>query len=257
MKRPRSLLDRLAGQRAILGLLQSHPNPALAEMAGMCGYDFLFLDGEHGVFSEMDHLNTLRALAATDVLAMIRLAKHDTRALGRYLDMGVDAIVVPNVTTAEQARTLVSAMHYPPAGIRGMGAGAHRVTRYGLDLGAYLKSPREGTSLIVIIESALGVANAEDILAVEGVDGAIIGPADLSADLGCTGDFSRPVYTEAIIYIERAAATQGKLLGTAPHPGYSLEALLARGHRMFIIGADMPLICEAMSAQVARARASL
>src|SRR5207244_2945457 len=102
---------------------------AVAEMAGMCGYDFLLLDAEHGVFSERDYLQTLQALAATEALALVRLAKHDPQALGRYLDMGVDGIVVPNVSTAEQARTLTRAMEYPPAGTRGFGAPLHRATR--------------------------------------------------------------------------------------------------------------------------------
>jgi len=126
-----------------------------------------------------------------------------------------------------------------------------------MDLAAHLKSPRDGICLVLIIESALGVANVEDILAVEGVDGVFIGPSDLTADLGCAGDFSQPVYAQAVERIERAAAAQGKLLGTAPHPGYPLEALLARGHRLFVIGADMPLFCEAMSAQVAQAKSCL
>lgn len=257
MKARRTLQERLATQRALIGLLQAHPNPALAEMAGMCGYDFLLLDGEHGVFSESDYLQTLQALAAADVLAMVRLGKHDTQALGRYLDMGADVTVVPNVSTAEQARTLARAMEYPPAGTRGFGAPLHRATRYGMDLAAHLKAPRQGVCLVVIIESASGVANVEDILAVEGIDGVIIGPSDLTADLGCAGDFSQAAYARAVARIERAAAARGKLLGTAPHPGSPFEALVARGHRLLIIGDDVSLVREAMSAQVAKARSYL
>lgn len=257
MKARRTLQERLATQRALIGLLQAHPNPALAEMAGMCGYDFLLLDGEHGVFSESDYLQTLQALAAADVLAMVRLGKHDTQALGRYLDMGADVTVVPNVSTAEQARTLARAMEYPPAGTRGFGAPLHRATRYGMDLAAHLKAPRQGVCLVVIIESASGVANVEDILAVEGIDGVIIGPSDLTADLGCAGDFSQAAYARAVARIEQAAAARGKLLGTAPHPGSPFEALVARGHRLLIIGDDVSLVREAMSAQVAKARSYL
>lgn len=253
--RPRcSLHERLSAQRVLMGFLQTYPNSTLAEMAGMCGYDFLLLDGEHGVFSENDYLHTLRALAATDVLAMVRLAKHDLHAVGRYLDFGADAIVAPNVGTAEQARMLARAMEYPPAGTRGFGASLHRVTRYGMDLTEHLKAPRGGASLLVIIESALGVANAEEILAVEGVDGAIIGPFDLSADLGRAGDFSQPVFAQAVERIERAATACGKIFGTAPHPDSPLEALITRGHRLLIIGADVSLTREAMSSQVSKAK---
>jgi 2-keto-3-deoxy-L-rhamnonate aldolase RhmA len=225
-------------------------------MAGMCGYDFLLLDGEHGVFSESDYLHTLQALAATETFGLIRLAHHDLQALGRYLDMGADGIVVPNVSTAEQARSLARAMDYPPSGTRGMGAPLYRATRYGMDLAEHLKEPRRGIALIVIIESKLGVANVEEILGVDGVDGVIVGPSDLTADLGLAGDFLNPAYTEAMTRIEQAAAARGKCFGTAPHTGFPIEALVARGHRLLIAGADMPLMREAMSAQVEKARAA-
>jgi 4-hydroxy-2-oxoheptanedioate aldolase len=257
MKRKRSLNERLSERRALMGLLQAHPNPVLTEMAGMCGYDFLLLDGEHGVFSERDHLQTLQASASTDLFTLVRLADHHPQSVGRYLDMGADGIVVPNVSTAEQARMMVRATDYPPVGTRGIGAPLHRATRYGMDLAAHLMAPREGVTLLVIIESALGVNNVEDILAVDGVEGAIIGPSDLSADLDCAGDFSQPRYTQAIERIERAATARGKAFGTVPHPGFPLEALVTRGHRLLLLGADMSLIREAMSAQLAKARACL
>jgi len=257
MKLRRSLSERLAGKRALLGFGLTHPNPSLAEMAAMCGYDFLILDCEHGWFSEMDHLQTLMALAAFDVAAVIRLRGHDTQALGRYLDMGADGILVPNVSTAEQAQALVRAMHYPPAGTRGFAAPAHRASRYGLDLAAHIKSPRDGVFLAVMIESALGVAHVEAILSVEGVDAVFIGPFDLTADLGCAGDFSQPAYGEALSRIERAAAAWGKVTGTGPHPGYPLETLLGRGYRLLGIGGDMPLMREALSAQVQKAKSAL
>jgi 4-hydroxy-2-oxoheptanedioate aldolase len=246
--------ERLAARQPLIGLLQSHLNLALTEIACLSGYDFLLLDGEHGVFSDGDYLQTLQTIGPTETLAFIRLADHDSRALGRYLDMGVDGVVVPNVTTAEQAKTLVRAMEYPPTGTRGMGAALHRATRYGMDLAAHLKAPRAGALLIVIIESTLGVTNVEEILAVDGVDGVIVGPSDLSADLGHAGSFHNPAYAEAIARIERVTTTSGKVLGTAPHPGSSLRALIARGHRLLILGTDISIIRDGMSSQVAEAR---
>jgi 4-hydroxy-2-oxoheptanedioate aldolase len=257
MRKRRSLHEWLSDHRALIGLQQTHPNLALSEMAGMCGYDFLILDGEHGVFSEADYLQALQVLAGFDIASVVRLPGHNTQTVGRYMDMGIDAIMVPNVTTAQQAAAFVRAMEYPPVGTRGSGAALHRGTRYGMDLGSHLKAPREGVCLLVMIESALGVANVEDILAVEGVDGVIIGPSDLSADLGRIKDYSQPAYAQALARIERAATERGKIVGTAPHAGSPLEALVARGHRLLIIDADMPLICGAMSAQAAAAKSCL
>jgi len=249
--------ERFGAQRALIGLLQTHPNPSLAEMAAACGYDFLILDDEHGLFSTPDFHQTLQALGGSDIAALVRLSGHDTQAIGRFLDMGADGIVVPNVSTSEQARALVRAMEYPPIGTRGFGAAAHRATRYAMDLTDHLKAPRQGAALIIMIESAQGVANLEDILSVEGIDGVFIGPSDLTADLGCPRDFSTSAYADAVARIERVASARGKIFGTGPHPGYPIEALIQRGHRLLLIGTDMPLICEAMSAQVRKARACL
>src|ERR1700722_3597242 len=141
MKPRPTIQERLSTQRALIGLVQTHPNPSLAEMAGMCGYDFLMVDCEHGVFSELDHVRSLQAIGSTDMAAIVRLAGHDPQALGRYLDMGVDGIIVPNVATAAQAKDLVRAMDYPPAGTRGFGAPAHRAARYGMDIAAHMKAP--------------------------------------------------------------------------------------------------------------------
>jgi len=255
MKRGRTLEDRLAVTPALAGLLQAYPNPTLAEMAGLCGYDFIIFDAEHGVFSEDDHLQGFRALAATNALAMVRLARYDTHALGRYLDMGAEGILVPNVTTADEADGLARAMQYPPAGTRGFGASAHRVTDYGLTVASHLSGPRAGVCLLVLIESALGVRNIDGILAVDGVDGVIIGPSDLTADLGQPRNFAQPAYIEAVERIERSAIRHGKLYGTTPHPGFPVETLIARGHRLLILDSDVSVIRDALSAPLARARA--
>jgi 2-keto-3-deoxy-L-rhamnonate aldolase RhmA len=223
----------------------------------MCGYDFLILDGEHGLFGERDYLHTLHALAAADALTFVRMANRDGQAAGRYLDLGADAIVVPNVSTAEQARAMALAMEYPPAGTRGFGASLHRATRYGMQIAEHLQAPRARAALLVIIESALGATNANDILAVEGIDGVIIGPGDLSADLGCVGDYAQPAFAKAVERIEQAALSREKLLGTAPHPGSPVEALAARGHRLLIAAADISLLREAMTSQLEKIRSSL
>jgi 4-hydroxy-2-oxoheptanedioate aldolase len=257
MKRPNLLRDRLSVRGALIGLLQSQPNPSLTEMAAMCGYDFVMLDGEHGVLSETDHLQALQLLGASQVVAFVRVANHDIQAIGRYMDMGAHAIVVPNVTTAEEASALVQAMNYPPVGARGFGAPLHRASKYGADLAEHVDSPREGVLLFAMIESALGVRNAAAIASIQGIDGLFIGPSDLSAGMGGVGDFSRPAYAEAVECIEKAAHAHGKILGTAPHPGYPIESLAARGYRFLIIGADMAMIYGAMNSQVAAAKAAL
>jgi 4-hydroxy-2-oxoheptanedioate aldolase len=252
-----SLHGRLSQRQSLIALLQTHPNPALAEIAAVCGYDVVILDDEHGVFTAADFLQSIRLLTSTDTAVFVRIREGDMHAVGRFLDMGVDGIVVPGVGTAEQASACVRAMAYPPHGTRGFGASVHRGTRYGLDVSEHMRAPRGHAALVVMIESAASVANIESILSIDGVDAAIVGPSDLSANLGKLGDFANSAYTEAMSRIERAAAASGKMLGTAPHPGHSVEALSARGHRFFIAGADTMLIREALASALERTRSLL
>ena len=219
--------DRLSGSGALLGLLQMGPNPLLVEMTKDCGYDFLLLDGEHGTFNEAEFSQALTALAATDVLAMVRLAGHDLDAMKRYQRMGADVVVVPHVSTQEEACRMAQA------------------------------AIQAKISIIAIIESALGASNAEAILAVDGLAGVLVGPNDLSADLGYEGNYTSAAYTQALERTEHAATRAGKVLGTVPHGKYSLPTLYGRGHRLFILGTDRSLLREAMSAQVAQARRDL
>jgi 2-keto-3-deoxy-L-rhamnonate aldolase RhmA len=248
------LNDRLSQRRALIGLLQTHASPVLSDVAAACGYDLLILDDEHGVFSTVDLLQSISVLNNTGTAAFVRVREGDTQAVGRYLDMGADGIVVPGVSTAEQAVAYVRAMHYPPAGTRGFGASAHRGTRYGLDVSQHMNAPRGHAALVLMVESVASVTSIESILSVDGVDAVVVGPSDLSASVGSLGDFSSPAYGQAMARVERAAQLSGKILGTAPHPGHSVEMLAARGHRLFIVGADTMLIREALASALQGAR---
>lgn len=221
--------ERLSRSRALLGLVQTSASELLVKLAEGCGYDFLFIDREHGTFREHEYLQAVESVASSNVLTLARLADHDTEAVRRFATAGADAIVVPHVSDAAQARALARAM---------------------------VDSPRRA-GLLVVIESMHGVENAGAIFAVDGVDGAFIGPTDLSTDLGRRGDYANPAYEDALSRVERAAAAAGKLLGTAVVAGYPLEALVARGHRLLVLGTDASLIREAMAAQVTRARSRL
>lgn len=227
----RSLRYPSAVGRPAFGLVQTRPSSLLVETALKHGYDFLFVDQEHGVFSEPEYLQTLQAVASTPLLAMARLAAHDARVLQRCLIAGADVIVAPHVSTATQAQMLAGAMR---------------------------SSDRAVTAaLFVIIESAEGVANAEEILRVDGIDGAFLGPSDFSADLGCRGDYSQPGYADALARVPQIAANAGKSAGTAIHGSYSAGALCSLGYNILVLDTDKTLMSEAMKSSITRAIASL
>jgi 2-keto-3-deoxy-L-rhamnonate aldolase RhmA len=252
---PREILaEKLNRCRAVVGMLQAHTNLVVTELAGMCGYDFIVLDIEHGFYSDSDCQAALQVIAASQALAFVRLRDHNCQNVGRYLDMGFDGILAPNVTSASQAHALSNAMVYPPQGTRGAGAGLHRITNYGSTVAEHLADQRGGSLLIPMVESGIGVENVDQILAVDGVDGVLVGPGDLSASLGGLGNFENPAFASALARIETAAAAAGKLAAIAPPGGIPIEALVARGYSLLLVGFDAPLLREAMSLNIANAR---
>lgn len=222
--RRRTLQERLGAGQPLLGLLQMYPNRSLEELAAGSGYDFLMVDGEHGYFTDAELRGTLSALGKTDTLILYRVPKLEPQLAERGLEMGADMIVAPLVSTVEDAKAMARAT-----------------------------TSRKG-GLIVLLETKGGVANAAAILAVNGVDGVIIGPGDLSTDLGIKGQYSHPTFTQAFSQIERAAAAARKPYGTIVHGSNTLEALCARGHTLLLQTSDHALIGAALKSQAAAAR---
>lgn len=212
------LHEHVTSARPLLGLLQMRVNPLLLESAPECGYGFVILDEQLGVFDEQERERALRSLAGrAEVISMVRAAGVHSTIIRQAIDVGVDAIVMPRVTSAEQARALADDLK---------------------------SNPR--TSLIVIIESVEGAKNAGQILALDGVAGVFIGPINLSTDLGCPREYTHPSYEAAFSGIERAALSAGVLLGTVPNDVYSAGMLAARGHRLLILGSDQMLFHAAL-----------
>jgi len=247
MKTRGQFRTKVADGAVSFGLLQTVPNTVLSYIAALSGYDFIVLDSEHGTFYEPDYLPAMLATGTFDFTTIVRVRGEDPTSLGRCLDMGIDGIIVPNVTTAHQATELVKAMHFPPKGSRGYAGSIARSSGYGLELEDYRKPD---PFLSVMIESEEGVDNVDEIVRVNGVSAVVVGHFDLSASLGIPGDFAQPAYERALGRIEGAAATHGKTLGSAPHPSYPVEKLIARGHRLITLSVDTKLIREAMTAQI-------
>jgi 4-hydroxy-2-oxoheptanedioate aldolase len=254
MYRPNRMKSRLREGEVAYGIVHGLACASAAEMIGMAGYDFVLIDGEHGSGDHQSHLASLQAVAGTPATALYRVENNDPVLLKRALDLGVEGIMVPNVTTAEEAQAAVAGCLYPPRGIRGFAAGAVRASDYGLHVKKYLKDDASELLICVMIESRMGALHAADIAAVEGVDVIQIGPFDLSYDLGVPGQFDHPLYVEAQDWIERAAADAGKAMAGAPMPGLSLERLLERKYRMITLGADVMFLSMGLAATLPAAR---
>jgi|SRR5579871_1150852 len=227
-------LARLRLGEPVYGALQSIPTPMVTEIAVWSGYDFVILDCEHAIVDETAHLAALQVIAGSDAFSVVRVRPGDLSAVGRYLDIGADGILLPDVRNAAEAQAFVAAGFHAPAGTRSSTGGSARATRYRLVTG----EPRARPLLLAMIEGAEAVSAISAIAATPGLDGLVIGPYDLAADLGSPEDFSTPTYRKAFAEVERAALHAGLLLGSRSHPGFPIARLLDAGHRFILLSSD-------------------
>ncbi len=212
----------------------------MAEILGYAGMDFLLLDHEHGQGSIDDAIGQLRAIKGGDCVGVLRVPANDHIYIKRALDAGVGGIMVPNVSTAEQARHVVESCKYAPAGIRGA-FGGMRAMKYGFSPG-YFETFFENTLVAVQVENAKAIDNIPEIAAIEGIDVIFIGPRDLSATLGKLNQFDDPLVRSQIDRAADAILAAGKLLGSTAASGKVAKEMAARGYRFIIPGSDATLL---------------
>ncbi|MFW8627942.1 4-hydroxy-2-oxoheptanedioate aldolase [Deinococcus sp. ME38] len=226
-----------------LGLWLALADPYSAEIIAGAGFDWLLIDGEHAPNDVRSTLSVLQALAAYPVTPIVRPPVGQTHLLKQYLDLGVQTLLVPMVESGAQARELVAATRYPPRGVRGVGSAIARASRWNA-VPDYLHRADDQVCLLVQVESAAGLAALDDILAVEGVDGVFIGPADLSASLGHLGNPAHPDVQAAILDAVRRTRAAGKAAGIlcteAQVPHYR-----ASGCTFIAAGVDTTLLARA------------
>lgn len=249
---PDTLRDRLdAADRALIGLWASASSPVTAEIVAGSGCDWVLLDAEHSPNGLESVLAQLHAMSAYPVAPLVRVPYGDTVAIKQFLDLGAQNLLVPMVDSAEQAEEIVRAVRYPPRGVRGVGSALARSARWNR-VDGYLGRADETVSLTVQIESAAAVAEAERILAVDGVDAVFIGPSDLAASMGLLGQQNHPDVVDAVLRtIERAVAA-GVPAGVNAFVPEDADRYIAAGASFVAVGADVAILARQTEALVAR-----
>ncbi|MCO5556997.1 hypothetical protein L7F22_010552 [Adiantum nelumboides] len=247
----RSLKARLqAGEKLYGGFLVTQ-TPFFAEMMGLVGYDYVVVDLEHGPGETKAALQCLRALEAVGTPAIIRVGFNDQVLLKKALDLGPAGVIVPMVQNAERAAFAVSCCRYPPRGIRG----AHpfvRATKFGLDK-SYVHTYENDLLIICQIESAQAVDLIHEIAGVDGVDGLMLGPRDLSASIGCFADPTHPSLAVLIDKAEKAVLSSPRkvfLKGIARPELDPPPALYKRGYDIVSGTMDVVLFTTAALADI-------
>lgn len=175
------LKSRLQGGERLLGVLLRMPADELVEMCAVAGFDFIVIDCEHGPADMSALRGHLAAATMHEVPTLVRVGAEEPALVLRALDAGAAGIVAPHIDTPAQAQALVDSVHYPPLGHRGF-ASYSRAGRYGqVEPAAHQQRMQDETMVLGMIESPEGVRNAREILSTRGLDGTMIGIADLRA----------------------------------------------------------------------------
>ena len=183
-----SFAERLRKGERLIGTLVSLPSAEITEILSETGFDWLFIDAEHGAFNPQQAQTLLQA--AGQCPCVIRVPAGDEVWIKKALDIGGAGIIAPQVHTAEQAEQIVRYCKYSPDGSRGVGIG--RAHKYGIRFEDYIKTANENIAVILQAESREAIDNIESITSVEGIDAILIGPYDLSASLGKIGKVTDP-----------------------------------------------------------------
>jgi 4-hydroxy-2-oxoheptanedioate aldolase len=244
---------RLMGSDTLYGLWAGFATGYAAEIAASTGYDWLLIDGEHAPNTVPSILAQLQAVAPYPTAPVVRCVTGDAVLIKQLLDIGVQTLMVPMVETAEQARALVRAMRYPPHGIRGVGGGLARATRWDA-VPDYLHTAHRELCLIVQVESRLGSDNVAEIAAVEGVDAVFVGPADLSSGLGHAGNPGHPEVQARIRAAIEATRAAGKVAGILAPQEDDARRYRDWGCQFVAVGIDISLFRQAALANLARYR---
>ena len=233
--------------RSLLGIWVCSGSALNAEICAGAGFDWLFIDAEHSPNDLSSILAQLQAVRSYPVVPVVRPPFNDTVLIKQYLDLGVQSLIIPMVNNAEDARKAVAACHYPPLGVRGVGSALARSARWNR-IGGYLQNASETITVMVQIESAEAVANVEQIVGTDGVDGIFIGPSDLAASMGVIGQQNHPDVVDAVTSSIRAGLAAGKYVGVNAFDKATAQGYIEAGAHFVGVGADVALLARASEA---------
>lgn len=235
----KSLKQKLHNQEMTFGSWLTFSNAATAEIMSQAGFEWLVIDMEHAPFSVSEAAQLVRIINLAGVPSLCRLPSYDPNLIKCILDAGASGIIVPHVTTEEEAKAIVQSVYYPPRGKRGVGLA--RAQGYGRAFAEYCAKSQDHTVVIAMIETAAGVENVDAIAATPGIDGLLIGPYDLSGSLGCIGQLDHESMVHAKEKVLQSARKYQKGCGLhVVHPDEAgLRKAIGEGFSFLAVGVDM------------------
>lgn len=235
----RDFRTRLRAGETLLGTMVTLPCPATAEILADVGFDWLFVDGEHGPLESAEILAILQTVSRR-VACIVRVPSADEVPIKKVLDLGAAGVIAPQVNTAEQASHVVRYARYSPQGSRGVGLA--RAHGYGFGFQEYVEQANEHVTVVVQAEHAIAVENIEEIVKVEGIDAVLLGPYDLAASLGKMGQVDDPEVTGAIDHVTETCLAAGIALGMFGVTAEAVRRYRELGYTLIVGGVDTLLL---------------
>lgn len=235
------------GSKPILGTFIDTPHPVMTEFVGSLGFDFVAIDSEHSAMHMETVQKMLQGLASTPTYGMVRVPGITYEAISGTMDIGAEAILVPQVRTVEDIQKIRSFSQYPPMGRRGVGPG--RATVYGNTIGKLVNNLDSGVGIVIQLETNQAVQNLDAILeeSADFVEMFFIGPGDLSMDMGIFAQFNNPVFVDTIMMIRNKTAKAGKKLGIFAGTFDAAVNWLQRGFDMVIVNTELSLLQQVIT----------
>ena len=238
LDKAKALKDKIRkGERSVGSWMQiSHPS--IAETLAKAGYDWIAIDMEHGAFSPNELPDLFRAIEINQCQPFVRLAVGLRKDIKTVLDSGATGIIIPMIESAEQVKSIINEMYYPPMGVRGVGFS--RANGYGKEFEQYHSRINESLTIIAQIEHINAITNLDSILGVKEIDALMIGPYDLSASMGIAGQFDHPDFVKTLSQFKQKCQKAGKTMGfhvVKPEPE-QLKLKIQEGYKFVAYSLD-------------------
>jgi 2-keto-3-deoxy-L-rhamnonate aldolase RhmA len=235
--------SKVRSRETLVGYWSTLDAPPVTERIARLGYDYVVLDGQHGLIGYQGLVNGLLAIDAgasigpRRTVGLVRVEANDPTPIGRALDAGAVGVIVPLIDTADDVARAVRAAKYPPDGARSFGP-----MRASLRIGPVPADSNAATVVLAMIETPLGLKNVAEICATPGLDGVYVGPSDLGLALGARFPGDPAIderFEEAVALIARTAKEAGVAAGIHTFDGESAKLRLSEGYTFATVASDL------------------
>lgn len=242
------LSSAIRAGKAVAGPFLKIPAAAVTEAFAVAGFDFVIIDLEHGPFSIETAETITRAARLSGISPVVRVAHNESSAISRALDIGIDGLIIPHISTAEDAVDSVHAARFHPVGERGMDMFARAASWGAVEKSDYMSFANRETLLCVMVEGAEGLSNLDKIAGVAGIDVIFVGPYDLSQSLGIPGQVRSEEVDRAIRSALAAAKGHGLGLGLYVDDVEAADYYRSMGVQFIALSADVSILTQSARA---------